>query len=206
MADMTTDADTLNIRDDSDKLTPLPRANAQIGESHLTPYPVDYQELVRAFHVAMGHPAPDSPTFSRCREKLRLDLIKEEYREIEAALAQHDMAEVVDGIADLLYVTFGMAVELGVDMGPVFEEVQRANMSKVGGGQRADGKQLKPEGWKPPDIQSELFLQGYSPTRDMDSLARRLQSARDTIELWHAKGDSEPFALIERVRRILHDG
>lgn len=59
--------------------------------------------------------------------------------------------DFVDGLADLLYVTFGAAVTAGVDIEPHFDEVHRANMTKENGGTRGDGKIMKPEGWVPPD-------------------------------------------------------
>lgn len=63
-----------------------------------------------------------------------------------------DWPEVVDGLCDLLYVTFGFGVEMGISLGPFFGEVHRSNMKKAGGPVRADGKVLKPEGWEPPRI------------------------------------------------------
>lgn len=59
--------------------------------------------------------------------------------------------EVIDGLCDLIYVAEGCAVEMGIDLEPHQDEVQRANMAKVGGPVREDGKRLKPEGWTPPD-------------------------------------------------------
>jgi predicted HAD superfamily Cof-like phosphohydrolase len=44
-------------------------------------------------------------------------------------------------------------------MEPIFAEIHRSNMNKLNGPKRADGKQLKPEGWKPPDIYSEVEKQ-----------------------------------------------
>lgn len=41
---------------------------------------------------------------------------------------------------------------IGVDLRPFFKEVHRTNMNKLKGPKREDGKQLKPEGWKPPRI------------------------------------------------------
>jgi len=35
-----------------------------------------------------------------------------------------------------------------------------SNMAKEGGKTRADGKVLKPEGWRPPDIRFEIDRQG----------------------------------------------
>jgi predicted HAD superfamily Cof-like phosphohydrolase len=45
----------------------------------------------------------------------------------------------------------GAAIELGVDLGPVFGEVHRSNMSKDGGTD-AGGKILKGPGFTPPDV------------------------------------------------------
>jgi predicted HAD superfamily Cof-like phosphohydrolase len=52
----------------------------------------------------------------------------------------------------MLYVLYGTAVSFGIDVRPVFAEVHRSNMAKVGGGKRADGKVTKPAGWKPPRV------------------------------------------------------
>lgn len=67
-----------------------------------------------------------------------------------------DFPEVIDGLCDLLYVTFGTAVAAGIDLDPFFNEVHATNMAKLAGEKRADGKQLKPEGWRPPRIQDLL--------------------------------------------------
>lgn len=57
---------------------------------------------------------------------------------------------MVDALVDLLYVTYGTAVEMGVDLAPFFDEVHRANMHKVPG--EGGGKSRKPERWVPPDL------------------------------------------------------
>lgn len=88
----------------------------------------------------------------------RLKLIKEELKELELALEAHDFLEVVDAICDLAYVTVGTAIAFGVDLRPVWKEVQATNMAKDGGGLRGDGKILKPAGWRPPDIARALVL------------------------------------------------
>lgn len=58
------------------------------------------------------------------------------------------------------------ALALGVDLQPFFREVHRTNMHKLKGPKREDGKQLKPEGWKPPRIKAmyERLQAGNSPT------------------------------------------
>jgi predicted HAD superfamily Cof-like phosphohydrolase len=87
---------------------------------------------------------------------------------------------MVDALCDLLYVTYGAAVDLGVDLQPFFAEVHRSNMAKVGGRKREDGKWLKPAGWTPPDIAGLLSrLYGLdaspaeAPTAEASTVAPR---------------------------------
>ena len=44
---------------------------------------------------------------------------------------EFNMVEVADGIADLIYVALGAALEFGIDIEPIFNEVHRSNMSKA---------------------------------------------------------------------------
>jgi len=100
---------------------------------------------------------------------LRRTLVEEESGEVSAAFV--DLQSVLSGdseaafhalvheLTDLLYVTYGALVTFGVEPDGVFAEVHRANMQKVSGPQRADGKQLKPEGWRPADIPGVLRAQ-----------------------------------------------
>ena len=74
-------------------------------------------------------------------------------------MATGDLAAVAKEMADLLYVTYGTAVSYGIDMEPVFQEVHRSNLSKVGGYKRADGKWVKPPTYSPADIVSILEAQ-----------------------------------------------
>jgi len=125
------------------------------------------QQQVRDLHRAIEHPAPSKFTPIEDRLKLRLELIREEFSELVGASGYRvedfdhgffakegpqDPTTQVDALCDLLVVTFGMAVEMGIDLEPFFDEVHRTNMAKVGGPKRADGKGLKPLGWTPPDI------------------------------------------------------
>jgi predicted HAD superfamily Cof-like phosphohydrolase len=91
-------------------------------------------------------------------------LIEEELEEFREAVAKSDVVEMIDALCDLLYVTYGAAVALGVDIDPFFDEVHRANMAKRGAGQRHDGKQLKPVDWKAPRI-AELLESIYRSAR-----------------------------------------
>lgn len=127
-----------------------------------------WQTFVKRFHDAFGHPAPLTPSFDHARIDLRIKLMDEELSETIEAMHAKDMVKTVDGLADLMYVVLGTAVELGVDMEQVFELVQGANMAKLGKDgkpiTRADGKTLKPEGWRPADeaIEQELLRLGWA--------------------------------------------
>lgn len=140
-----------------------------------------YQRDVQAFHEAMGATVGKTPAIRDA--ELRAKLIMEEAVETIAALGFHaegiinsdesiqigghdlgyfyraprpSLPDAIDGICDLTYVALGTAVAAGIDLDPHWQEVQRANMAKLGGGMRADGKALKPVGWEPPDHESIL--------------------------------------------------
>ena len=121
----------------------------------------DPYEMVRAFHERFDVAIAPRPARQDAEtHALRSRLIREEADEALAALATGDIAEIAQELADLLYVTYGTAVSLGIDIRPVFAAVHAANMAKVGGVKRADGKVLKPPGWRPPDIRAILEAQG----------------------------------------------
>jgi predicted HAD superfamily Cof-like phosphohydrolase len=92
-------------------------------------------------------------------------LIQEEFDELKAAFDQGDVNAVAKELADLLYVVYGTAVSCGIDMEPVFREVHRSNMTKVGGHKRADGKWVKPADYSPASIAPILQAQGASERR-----------------------------------------
>lgn len=119
---------------------------------------------VRNFHIACDVPVADTPTIpARIREDLRVRLIAEESEELLIALANRDFPKIADGIADLIYVCVGAALEYGIPLEKVWELVQQANMAKVDPGtgkvhRRADGKILKPHNWIAPDEAIQKLL------------------------------------------------
>lgn len=148
-----------------------------------------WQKNVEDFHRAMDIPVGGYPPEIR-RPGLRAKLIMEEAAETCAALGFHvdyvlvdpvtddylvgqnvkqgdqDLIEAIDGLVDLIVVALGTAVEMGIDLDSFWEEVHRANMAKVGGPKREDGKQLKPEGWQPPDHRVVLQREYGISTRE----------------------------------------
>jgi predicted HAD superfamily Cof-like phosphohydrolase len=109
----------------------------------------DWYADVMEFHRAM---APDLiGTMPQVPESaaadLRMALVCEEIVELDRAMERGDLPGVADAVADAVYVLLGLAVTFGIDMRPVWAAVHAANMAKVGGPRRADGKRLKPDGW-----------------------------------------------------------
>ncbi|GBL39500.1 hypothetical protein EMGBD2_07580 [Nitrospirota bacterium] len=121
---------------------------------------IDKQAMVDAFHRAFDIFVSASPTVvdGRTRE-LRVKLIQEEFDELKEAMESGDLPSIAKEMADLLYVVYGTAVSYGIDMDPVFREVHRSNMSKVGGYKREDGKWIKPASYSPARIQPILAEQ-----------------------------------------------
>ncbi len=118
------------------------------------------QAMVEAFHRQFDILTQDRPAVPPAETKeLRLRLIEEEFDELKGAMAQDDLTAVAKEMADLLYVVYGTAVSYGIDMQPVFAEVHRSNMSKVGGYKRADGKWIKPPTYSPAALQPILDSQ-----------------------------------------------
>lgn len=117
---------------------------------------------VRAFMTACDQPVLDAPCIpTEDRQRLRERLIGEESIETLHAIQREDIEEIADGLADLIYVCIGTALEYGIPLDRVWAEVQRSNMAKVDPAtgkvtKRDDGKVLKPEGWTPPDIAAAL--------------------------------------------------
>jgi predicted HAD superfamily Cof-like phosphohydrolase len=113
----------------------------------------DAQKMVLEFHnqfdihVSPTPSIPDEPT-----RMLRKRLIQEEFEELQEAMDEKDLPSIAKELADLLYVVYGTAISMGIDMEPVFKEVHRSNMSKVGGYKREDGKWVKPPTYSPASL------------------------------------------------------
>jgi len=86
-----------------------------------------------------------------------LDLIKEEYEELQEAVEAGDKVEQLDALVDILVVTMGAIRTAGWDGEGAWNEVMKTNFAKIDPTtgkvrKREDGKVLKPEGWKAPEL------------------------------------------------------
>ena len=112
------------------------------------------QSSVLEFHKAFDQYIGKFPTVDIPQDviNLRIELIEEELQELKDGIEEHDIIKIADALADLKYVVDGAGIAFGIDLEPIFAEVHRSNMTKVGGHKREDGKWIKPNDYEPPDI------------------------------------------------------
>jgi predicted HAD superfamily Cof-like phosphohydrolase len=105
----------------------------------------------------MGQPVADRPTvLSDDRRRLRINLIQEEAQEVVHAMVGEDLADIAKELCDLLYVTYGAAVECGLDLERFWWEVHGSNMRKDPNLKDAQGKTIKPPNWQPARVREIL--------------------------------------------------
>ncbi|MQY38312.1 hypothetical protein SRB17_63250 [Streptomyces sp. RB17] len=126
-------------------------------------------DRVREFHLAFGLDARTRPT--EVDPELaahRGELLAEEAAEVAEVAVDGPLDKLAHELADVVYVAYGTALVHGIDLDQVIAEIHRANMSKLGpDGQvarRADGKVLKGEHYRAPDVSSVLRRQGWIPS------------------------------------------
>jgi len=112
---------------------------------------------VKIFMETFGQMVRTKPQFPDEKTmKLRYDLIKEELTELEHAMKTKNLKEIADALTDILYVTYGAGFAYGIDLDKCFKEVQRANMSKLGGDGKPiyneKGKVMKGPNYSPPNL------------------------------------------------------
>ena len=92
--------------------------------------------------------------------ELRVRVMKEEWEELQDALALTDQIEIADACADLIWTVLGLANHFGFPFDAIWGEVSRSNWTKVDEQgnvlRRADGKISKPPSFSPPDIAAIL--------------------------------------------------
>ncbi|MET8409922.1 MazG nucleotide pyrophosphohydrolase domain-containing protein [Streptomyces sp. NPDC005195] len=125
--------------------------------------------LVRAFHLALGLAARSTPTeVSPALAAHRGELLAEEAAEVAEVSVTGPLDRLAHELADIVYVAYGTALVHGVDLDEVIAEVHRSNMTKLGPdghvARRADGKVLKGEHYRAPDVAAVLRGQGWRGT------------------------------------------
>lgn len=94
---------------------------------------------------------------SEQNSELYAKLINEEFNEFLDGYANDDEVEMLDACMDSIWVILAFCHMKGYNVQGAWDEVLKTNMSKVDPvtgkvKRRSDGKILKPEGWKEPDL------------------------------------------------------
>lgn len=107
------------------------------------------EELVEFLHAT----AEDEAEFKELIADLHHALDRAVIKVGQKGLSENPLVDQVDALIDLLYLTYGTFVLMGVDPAPLFDIVHRANMGKI----FPDGKAhfdprthkiLKPDDWE----------------------------------------------------------
>lgn len=113
----------------------------------------DVLQAVRNFATIMGQPLDVKFKYNDILEKLRADLISEEYQEVLTAV---DPEDILKELGDLVYVVYGYAATYGWDLDEAVRRIHESNLSKLGSDgrpiRREDGKVLKSENYQPPNL------------------------------------------------------
>lgn len=105
---------------------------------------------------------------------LRGELMTEELAEVLRAMAIGDERELLDGLADLLYVVVGTAVAFDLPLVEAFWEVHRSNMTKGSAAADHQGDRGKGLAFSPPDLARILH-------EHRQAAAARLAAAADPL-------------------------
>ncbi|MFK4108688.1 MazG nucleotide pyrophosphohydrolase domain-containing protein [Streptomyces sp. NPDC002176] len=124
--------------------------------------------LVSEFHRAFGLDARTIPTEIGAELAAhRGELLAEEAAEVAEVSVTGPLDHLAQELADVVYVAYGTALVHGIDLDEVIAEIHRANMSKVGPdgeiARREDGKVLKGDHYRAPDVSAVLRRQGWTP-------------------------------------------
>ena len=138
----------------------------------------DIQTGVADFHRKFGHPVRDTPQIiGEAEAKLAYGFIEEELYEVEEAMYSMeswecgepgccsgfdqnydpDLIEIADGLGDVVFTAYGMALRFGIDLDRVLAAIVESNMTKTANGQE---KITKGEDYVPPKIAEAL---GFGP-------------------------------------------
>ena len=140
----------------------------------------DYQDNVRAFMEAGGQATRAAGAHGippRADLMLGSRMLAEEVDEMGEAIdamvaaqeagdnvaAREALVDYADALGDIVYVAIGRAVQAGIDLQAVLEEISRSNMSKIDWENRepwvvrSDGKIGKDHHYREPDLWSVMF-------------------------------------------------
>jgi predicted HAD superfamily Cof-like phosphohydrolase len=126
----------------------------------------DAARMIEEFHRAVG--LEPGHALDGSKNLFRSKLHQEENRELLVELYAHNLAGIAKELADVLYIAYGTAYFLGIDIDAVLDAVHQSNMTKADpatGKFRQDefGKVMKGPNYAEPDIAAVLAAEpGWS--------------------------------------------
>ena len=127
----------------------------------MTDEPVNQHQvrsMVRDFYAKHGLPVRTSAglVFDPGEVEQMRALLAEEVGELYSAIDRGDLLKIVDGLADVVYVIYGMSLQYGVDLDRAIAAVHHSNMTKEDSvGPWATGtprKVARGDDYMPPDL------------------------------------------------------
>lgn len=91
----------------------------------------------------------------------RTSFLMEELAEYTQAITKKDAAGALDALVDIVYIALGTAWLFNLPFEKAWEQVQKANMSKIRTKSKSKKRGtsfdvVKPKGWTPPDIEQVI--------------------------------------------------
>ena len=91
----------------------------------------------------------------------RTAFLLEELAEYTQAITKKDAAGALDALVDIVYIALGTAWLFNLPFEQAWQEVQKANMSKIRTKSKSKKRGtsfdvVKPKGWRPPDIEQVI--------------------------------------------------
>ena len=97
----------------------------KLGGKYMTPL-----EMVLEFHRKYAVHISTSTNIDNELVRFRFNLIDEEFWGLSEAFKNKNVIATADALGDLVYVTYGTAISLGINLDKVLEEIHRSNMTK----------------------------------------------------------------------------
>ena len=115
---------------------------------------------IDAFHKKFGFEKNSTVSIPENNElvNFRTSFLLEELTEYTQAITKKDTAAALDALVDIVYIALGTAWLFNLPFEKAWQEVQRANMSKIRTKSKSKKRGtsfdvVKPKGWIPPDIE-----------------------------------------------------
>ncbi len=144
--------------------------------------------MVAKFHQLFDAPILDTPQIPSDRAQFRIDLLQEELNELKQAVADGDLVEVADALADLQYVLSGAVLEFGMGekFADMFAAVQESNMSKA-------CKSLEEAQATQKNYQEERWMEGRIVQKWNDYIVYRNSDDKVLKSINYTPVDLKPF-------------